>query len=106
MHLLLPAPLGTAVWPVAHSHGSRGLALLQLSVASQGTGWQDLLRVTFVHSWPFQIDDHIMDLPALQDCTDPKLLWLLLDRLARNWHTEGREVTDNLGFWCLAKICI
>lgn len=106
VHLLFPAPLGTAVWTVAHSHGSRGLALLQLSVVSQGTGWQDLVRMIFVPSRPVQIDDHIMDLPALQDCPDPQLLWLLLDRLTRNWHMEGREVPDNLGFWCSARICI
>lgn len=37
-HLLLPAFLGTTVWPVTPSHGSRRLALLRLSVASQGTG--------------------------------------------------------------------
>lgn len=66
----------------------------------------DLLRVTFVLSWPVQLDDHTMDLPALQDCPVSQLLWLLLDRLARNWHMEGREVTDNFGFWCLARICI
>lgn len=80
---------------------SRRLALLHWPVASQ-----DLVRMTITPSWPVQIDDHVRDWPALQDCPDPQLLQLLQSRLGRGWCVEGRGIADSLGSWCLGRICI
>lgn len=44
---LLPAPLGAAVWPWKQKAGPAASC-----VASQGMGWQDLVKVIIVPSWP------------------------------------------------------
>lgn len=68
-----------------------------------GVSWQDSVKAIITPSRPVQTDDHVADLPALQDCPDPQLPWLLVKG---GGQVEGKEIIDHLGTWCLASTCI